>query len=165
MNINGKYGGIMIAVMSLLGIILFTSLFASIMTAINNIRYGATSLTNYTAFDTILGIAPVVLWLGGLFGAGFAYYKGYSIIAGRDQNGFMRMVMGVITLVLFVTMFSTVLSGIATVYSGTNASLYTAFTTVVGISPTVLFLAGIFASVSSGVSGFRARRRSRRAYA
>ncbi len=165
MKTGGKYGGIMIAVMALLGVILFTSLFSSIMTGINSLRYGNTSLTNFTAFDTILGITPVVLWLGGLFGAGFAYYKGYSIIAGKDQNGFMRMVMGVITLVLFVTMFQTVLSGINTVYTGTNVSAYTAFTTVVGISPTVLFLAGIFASVSTGVSGIRARRRSHRTYA
>lgn len=157
----GKYGGVMVVVMSLLGLILFASLFSTIMTAINNIRYGATTLSNYTAFDTILGISPVILWLGGLFGAGFAYYKGYSIVAARDSNGFMRMIMGVLTLVLFATMFLTVLSNIETVRAGTNVSNYTAFSTVIGISPTILFLAGIFASISSAVGGVRARRRSR----
>ncbi len=157
----GKYGGIMMVVMSLLGLILFASLFSTIMSAINNIRYGATVLTNYTAFDTILGIAPVILWLGGLFGAGFAYYKGYSIVAGKDSNGFMRMIMGVLTLVLFAVMFLTVLSNIETVRAGTNVSNYTAFSTVIGISPTILFLSGIFASISATVGGVRARRRSR----
>ncbi len=157
---GGKYNGILIVVMALLGMILFSSLFSTIMSSFNTLRY-STSLANYTAFDTILGIAPVILWLGGLFGAGFAYYKGYSITAGKDQNGFMRMVMGVLTLVLFVTMFNTVVTNIGTVYSSTNASNYTAFTTVVGLSPTVLFLAGIFAAVGTGVSGIRARRRSR----
>ena len=155
-----KYAGVLVTVMSLLGLVLFTSLFSTIMTAMNTMRY-AGSLTNYTAFDTILGIAPVILWLGGLFGAGFAFYKGQSMTAGQDAQGFLRMVMGIVTLVLFITLFSTVVTGIGTVYSGTNASLYTAFTTVVGISPTILFLAGVFASVATAASGLRARRRYR----
>ncbi len=155
----GKYGGMMMVVMSLLGLILFASLFTTILTAIGNIRYGATALTNYVAFDTVLGIAPVILWLGGLFATGYAYYKGYSITAGQDTNGWMRMIMGVLTLVLFCTMFITVFSNIASVYSATNASNFTAFTTVVGITPTILFLGGIFASVYSGSQGIRARRR------
>ncbi len=155
---KSKYSGILMSVMALLGIILFASLFASIMSAINNIRYGSTSLTNFTALDTILSIAPVVLWLGGLLGAGVTYYKGAQITAAKDPNGFMRMVMAVVTLVLFITLFLTVVNAIATVYSTTNASSYTAFTTVVGITPTILLLAGIFAAVSSGVSGIRARR-------
>ncbi len=158
----GKYGGIMVIVLALLGLILFSSLFSTIMTAINNVRYGATTLTNYTAFDTILSIAPVILWLGGLFGAGFAYYKGYSIVAGKDSNGFMRMIMGVLSLVLFATLFLTVLTSVETVRTGTNVANYTAFTTVIGITPTILFLAGIFASISTGVSGVRARRHARR---
>ena len=155
-----KYGGVLVTVMSLLGLVLFTSLFATIMTAMNVMRY-TSALTNYTAFDTILGIAPVILWLGGLFGTGFAFYKGQSMAAGQDAAGFLRMVMGIVTLVLFITLFSTVVTGIGTVYDGTNASNYTAFQTVVGISPTILFLAGVFASVSTAAGGLRARRRYR----
>lgn len=161
----GKYSGVMVVVMALLGMILFVSMFSTIMSAINNLRYGATSLTNFIAFDTILSIAPSILWLGGLLGAGFAYYKGYSIVSGKDSSGFMRMVMGVLTLVLFVTMFLTVLSNVNTVYGSTNASNYVAFTTIVGITPTILFLAGIFASVSSGIQGYRQSRRRRGARA
>ncbi len=161
----GKYGGVMAIVLALLGLILWASLFSTIMTGINTLRYGPTSISNFTAFDTILGITPVILWLGGIFGAGFAYYKGYTITAARDQNGFMRMVMGVLSLVLFFTLFATVLSSISSVYSSTNVSQYTAFQTVIGITPTILLLAGVFASVSMGVAGVRARRRSRRAYA
>ncbi len=161
----GKYGGVMVVTLALLGLVLFASMFSTIMTALNAIRYGGTTLSNYTAFDTILGISPVILWLGGLFGAGFAYYKGYSIAAGKDNNGFMRMVMGVLTLVLFVTLFATVLSGIETVRTGTNVTNYTAFSTVIGISPTILFLGGIFAAISSGVGGVRTYRRRKHSYA
>lgn len=161
----GKYSGIMFVVLAQLGIVLFAALFSSIMTQINNLRYGPTTLTSYIAFDTILSIAPTVLWLGGMLGAGVGYYKGYSIVAGKDEQGFMRMIMGVLTLVLFVTLFGTVLSNVETVRTGTNVSNYIAFATVIGISPTVLFLGGIFASISSGVAGVRANRRRKKSYA
>ncbi len=156
----GKYGGILETVLALLGIVLFSALFSTIMTAMNVLRY-TSSLAAYTALDTILGIAPTILWLGGLLGAGILFKQGYSIAAASDQQGFMRMVIGVLTLVLFVTLFSTVVTNIETVRTGTNVANYTAFTTVVGISPTILFLSGMFASIASVAGGFRARKKSK----
>ncbi len=153
----GNKGGILTMVLSVLGIILFVSLFVTIVTAINSLRYGATALTPYTAFDTILSIAPTVLFLTGLFAAGFAYYKGYSAVAGGDASGFLRMVMGILEIVLFVTMFSTVLTQMETLRTTTNVANYTALSTVIGIAPTVLFLGGIFTGAFTAYKGARAR--------
>ncbi len=152
-------GGIILKVFVVLGIVLFAAMFPSIMTAVGNLRYGAVTLTNFIAFDTILSIAPTLLWLGGIAGFGFAEYASYRMAAAHDTAGFMRMITGVLEIVVFVTMFGTVLTNINTVYGSTNATNFIAFTTVVGIAPTLLFLGGIgsglFSASKGGQTAFR----------
>ena len=68
------------------------------------------------------------------------------------------MVFGIVQIILFVSLFLTILTGFYTLYGTANASEYTAFTTVVASAPTVLFLAGIFGGTATAVSGARSRR-------
>ena len=143
---------------AVVGIVLYVSMFASIMTALVAILEYA-NLATFTALETIVKIAPVVLLIGGVFAASFGYYKGYKGATAQDSSGVLRMVFGIVQIILFVSLFYTILTGFYTLYGTANASEYTAFTTVVAIGPTVLFLGGIFGGVATTVSGVRARRR------
>ena len=74
----------------------------------------------------------------------------------------MRMVLGVLVIILFVTMFATIITAMSTLYTAYSDNTdWVAFGTVLSISPTVLFLGGIFAGGSTAVGGYRARRRRR----
>ncbi len=149
--------GIMEIVLSQLGIILWTSLFATIMTAMNSLRYGGIIWTNYIGADIAMNIGPTILWLAVLIGLGSAYQQGYNIMVAKDQAGFLRMIIGILSLVLFVTLFATVVTNIETVRTSTNVTNYLALPTVIGITPALLFLAGIFGAIRTGLSGVRAR--------
>lgn len=155
--------GILLQVMGILGIVLVSAIFPTIVDNFNNLRYGGTSLTPYTAFDTILGIGLVLLWLGAMVGSGVAAYKGYRFTAENDTSGFVRMILGALTIVLFLTMFITVIANIETVRTTTNLTNYTAMSTVVAITPAILFLGGLFTGGRNIVGGGRAAyRRFRR---
>jgi len=143
---------------AVVGIVLYVSMFSSIMTALVALLEYA-NIATFTALETIVKIAPVVLLIGGIFAASFGYYKGYKGAEAQDASGVLRMVFGVVQIVLFVSLFATILTGFYTLYSSANAALFTAFTTVVAIAPTVLFLAGIFGGVATATSGYRSRRR------
>jgi hypothetical protein len=165
---KGK-GSFIVMTFSFVAVVLFVSMFLNIMTAIESIRSYA-HIASFTALSTIVTIAPTVLLISGIFAAGWGYYKGYKGAAASDASGVMRMVFGIVSIILFASLFYAMLPSMYYLYDGgitTNATFqpsnYTAFQTVVGITPTVLFLGGIFGGVSNTVSGFRARRRSRRA--
>ena len=160
---KGLKGGFLAMVLSVLGIVLYVTMFSSVMTAIAAL-WLTSGVSNFIAFSTVLGIAPTVLFLGGIFGAGFAFWRGYKGVAGggSDPGGLMRMVFGVLVIILFVTMFSTIITAMQTLYDAYSANTsYIAFGTVISIAPTVLFLGGIFAGGSTAVGGYRARRRRR----
>ena len=149
--------------LAVIGLVLYVTLFSSILSALETVRTYA-QISTFIALKTVVEIAPTVLLLGGVFGVTFAYYKGATGAGAQDASGLLRMVFGVIMIILFVTLFSTILSSFYTLYGADNASEYIAFQTVVTIAPTVLFLGGIFAGGSTAVSGARSwrRRRSRR---
>ncbi len=153
-------GGFIAMVLSVIGIVLYCALFPSIFTALETIRTYA-NIATFTALETIVKITPTVLLLGGLLGASFGYFKGYQSVAGKgsDPGGLIRMVMGVLVIILFVTLFSTILTSMYTLYSHASAGNYTAFQTITQIVPTILFLGGIFAGASTTYGGFKARKR------
>ena len=155
-------GGFLAMVLSVLGVVLYTTMFSTVMTALGALHFDAG--TDFIAFRTVVGISPTVLFLGGIFGAGFAYWRGYKGVAGGggDPGGLMRMVLGVLVIILFVTMFATIITAMSTLYTAYSDNTdWVAFGTVLSISPTVLFLGGIFAGGSTAVGGYRARRRRR----
>lgn len=156
MDIKGKSSFILMT-FAVVGIVLYVAMFSSILTALVTILTYA-NLSTFTALSTIVQIAPVVLLIGGVFAASFGYYKGYKGAGAQDASGVLRMVFGVVQIILFVSLFYTILTGFYTLYTATNASAFTAFTTVVAIAPTVLFLGGIFGGVATAASGYKAKR-------
>lgn len=149
--------------LSVVGLVLYVTLFSNILSALETIRI-YTNISTFTALETVVEIAPVVLLLAGVFTASFAYYKGFKGAGSQDATGILRMVLGVILIILFVTLFYTIVTAFYTLYGADNAAEYTAFQTVVQIAPTVLFLSGIFAggaTATSGARAFRKRRHSR----
>ncbi len=155
---GGMKGGFLTMIMSVLGVVLYVSMFSSIMSALATL-YAVTGVSSFIAFQTILGIAPTVLLLGGVLGAGLMYYQGYKSTAATDAGGLMRMVLGVLQIILFVTLFGTIATSFVSLYSsyGTNTT-WIAFGTVITITPTILFLAGIFSGVMTGVAGYKSRK-------
>lgn len=156
-------GGFMQMVLSILGIVLFVTMFSTIMSALTTLA-GTSGVSDFIALATIIGIAPTVLLLAGVFGAGVIYYKGYkaSAATGSDASGLMRMVLGVLVIILFVTLFATIVTAFKTMYDLYAANTtWVAFGTVLSIMPTVLFIGGIFAGIGTGVGGYRARKRKK----
>ena len=150
--------GILMMVFSTLGVVLYCTMFSTVMTAIVALLAVA-GIGSFIAFSTIVGIAPTVLVLGGIMAAGVVYYKGYKQSATNDPSGIMRMVVGVLELILFITLFATIAGSFVTLYTayGSNTT-FIAFGTVLTILPTILFLLGVFASVATSYSGYKARK-------
>jgi len=153
-------GGFLTMVLSILGVVLFVSMFSSILTAIGAVLDYA-NVTTFIALEVVCKIAPTVLLLAGVGVAGFGYYKGLKTAGGNDPGGMLRMVLGVLVIILFCTLFLTILESFYTLYSAANAS-YIAFQTVASILPTILFISGIFAGTTTAVSGYRARRKGKK---
>lgn len=158
-------------VYSILALVLFISMFSSIMSALATL-YSATGASTFIAWTTVIGIMPVLLLLGGSASAGFFYGKAYKNLAGSggDPSGLLRLVLGILQIILFATLFGTVLTSFYTIYTtycgAANSSVWIALGTVITILPTLLFLAGIFSGGLVAVSGARTgvrRRKSRRA--
>jgi hypothetical protein len=122
-----------------------------------------TGASSFIAFVVIIGITPTVLILGLTFGAAVLYRSGYKTVSANDANGLIRMVMGVLEIILFVTLFATILSSSYTLYTAANAT-WIAFSVVMSIMPTVLFLSGIFAGAATTYGGYKSNR-SRKALA
>lgn len=159
MDMN-KRGGFMAMVFSVLGVVLITSMFSTVMTQLGNL-YGHASASSFIAFTTIVGIAPTILLLGTVIGGGMAYGLGLRAVgrSGSDASGLMRMVLGVLMIILFAALFSTILTNFGTLYTSYNSNTdWIAFGTVVSILPTVLFLGGIFAGGATVYSGYRGRK-------
>jgi len=149
--------GFMPMILSVLGVVLFTTMFATVMTSLSTLS-ATSGISNFTALSTVIGIAPTVLFLAGVFGAGLVYYRGFKASATGDPGGMMRMVLGVLVVILFITLFATIVTSVTTIYDlyASNTS-WIAFGTVMSIAPTVLFLGGIFAGSATAISGYKAR--------
>lgn len=141
-----------------LGLVVFTNVFDDILDALYGVA-AHTNVASFIAMETVGKISATVLYIGIIFGLSTAYRQGYKQAAVSDAGGLLRMVFGLVQVLLFATLFSTVLTNLYTLYSSGNASTFTAFTTIVSISAVPLFLAGIFSGVATGVSGYRSRRR------
>src|SRR3972149_430944 len=100
-------GGFLTMILSVLGIVLYVAMFDSVLTALVAILTYA-NLSTFIALSTVVRIAPTVLLLGGVGLAAFGYMKGNKTAAGADPGGLMRMVLGVLVIILFATLFATI---------------------------------------------------------
>ncbi len=156
-----KNSGFLQMVFSVLAIVLVTSMFTTIMTALKTLME-TSGVSNFIAFTTIVGITPTILLLSLTVGSGLMYYKGYKMAGAADNGGIIRIVFGVLMLILFITLFATVASSFVTLNTtyGSNTT-WVAFGTTVTIIPTILFLGGIFASITTSVAGYKAHKARR----
>ena len=157
----GKNSGLLTMVFSVLGVVLVSSMFYTILTALGTLR-STSGATDFLVFTTVVGIAPTILLLLMLGGGAFGFYKGSKAAASNDASGLIRIVFGALMVILFVSMFGTVITSMHEVWAnsgGANLTVWIALRTVSSIMPTILFLGGIFAGVATTVSGVRSRRR------
>lgn len=157
---KGNKSGFLWMILSVVGIVLFVNIFANIMDGLDDLLLNA-AIADFIAFEICVHIAPTVLLLGGIFAAGWGYQRGYKNIAAGsgDTGGMLRMVMGVLLIILFITLFDPIATAFGDLYALYVGSDYIAFDTVLTIVPTVLFLGGIFAGISTSVGGWRSRKR------
>jgi len=155
-------GGFITMVMSAVAIVLFVTLFQNVMDALDNLLLVA-GIGDFKAFEIIIIIAPTVLMLSGVIGSGIGYYKGYSSVSksGGDTAGLIRMVMGLLVIVLFITLFETIATAFVDMLALYAGGDYIAFETILTIIPTLLFIGGIFAGVATTVGGYRSRRKKK----
>jgi hypothetical protein len=155
----GKNSGFLMMILSVLGVVLYVTMFSNILDAFDTLGDFAT-ISSYIAMSTVVSIAPTVLFLAGVLGAGAIYVVGYKKAASAGTNGLLLMVMGALEIILFVTLFSTIMTAMEVLRTTSSvvANDYIAFGTVVTIAPTVLFLAGIFAGAATAVAGYKSRK-------
>lgn len=164
MSLKGPMGGFLGMVMTFLGIVLWTTLFSSIMAQFGTLL-GYAHLSSFTLLQTLYQIGPVIIFLGVLGAMGWGYYKSYmSSNKGEGVNSLMWVVFGALQIILFLSLFPTVVSSLYTVLTDSSITSYIALSTVVQISAAIIFLGGIFAggwNISQGVKKSRAKNRNR----
>lgn len=141
-------------VLTFLGIVLWVTLFGAIMTQFDTLLTYA-HLASFTLLQTLYQIGPVVIFLGVLGGMGWGYYKSYmSTTKGEGVNMLMWVVFGALQIILFLSLFPTVVTSLYTVLTDSSISQYIALSTVLQISAAIIFLGGIFAggwNISQGI--------------
>jgi hypothetical protein len=148
-------GGFVAMVFSVLSIVLMVTLFNSILTAFQALAAN-THIATFLAFSIGLKISPTILLLIWTFGSAAGFVVGYMNVSnsGGDTAGIIRMVFGILMVVLFATLFNTILDNFYILWLADNATKYfIAFQTVCTIIPTILFLSGIFAGVGTSIGG------------
>jgi hypothetical protein len=151
---TGKNGGFLMMVFGILGLVLWTTLFTPILDAFV-VLASLSYISNYIAFEVIIKIVPSILFLAGIFGGLWLQYKGYKKAMGSGINALLVTVMGALEIILFVTLFATVMGGIEDIRTSDNITYFIALATVVSISPAILFLSGIFAGGAMAVGGWK----------
>ena len=157
-KLGGPMGGFLGMVLTFLGIVLWVTLFGSIVTQFG-VLLAYAHLSSFTLLQTLYQIGPVVIFLGVLGGLGWGYYKSYmSSNKGDGVNMLMWVVFGALQIILFLSLFPTVVTSLYTVLTDSSISSYIALSTVVQISAAIIFLGGIFAggwNIAQGVKSGR----------
>jgi hypothetical protein len=147
-----------------LGIVLWATLFDTILAQFDTLM-GYSHLTEFTLLQTMYEIGPVILFLGVLGLLGWGYYTSY-MKANRAQGGInmlMWVVFGSLQILLFLALFSTVISSLYTVLQDSSIASYIALQTVVQISAAIIFLSGIFAGGWNISTGIRSGKKKKKA--
>jgi hypothetical protein len=152
--LSGKNGGFLQMVLAVLGVVLYVTMFANILAGFVSLLEVA-NIGEYIAFETVVKIAPTILFLIGIFGAGALYYHGYKQATGAGINSMLLIVFGALQIILFVTLFSTIMTAMESLRTHANVTAFIAFQTVVEIAPTILLLMGLFSGGAVAVSGWR----------
>lgn len=150
----GKDSGFLKMVISTLVIVLWVTLFSSILSGFETLRVWPT-IASYPLFLIIVRIVPTVLFLVVIFGGAAIYTVGYKQAVAQGINGLILAVSGALEIILFVTLFATIMTGFDAIMTFGNLSQYIALSTVIALTPAVLFLLGIFGGGATAVGGAR----------
>ncbi len=152
---NSKANVFLPMILAIVLVVISTSMFSTIMTYLTSLA-DATGASSLTIYVLLVRMAPTLLLLGLLGMAGALYIHGYGQMSSGNVNGLMMGIFGIIQLVLFLALFSTVASSFITLFTtyGGNAT-WVAFGVVVSIVPAILFLAGIGSAIAVGVQCVR----------
>ncbi len=158
-----KKGGLMTMVYAILGVVVYVSLFPTIMGLFDDLL-GIAGIDDLLILPVVLRIVPTLLLLGGIAVSAFAYWKGEKTASVTDSNGLMRMVVSVLGIVLFLSLFFTVAETFVDLYAdyGDGGTYdYIALGIAIAIAPTVLFLGGVGSFIATGVGGYKANKKNK----
>lgn len=166
MNALKKNGGIMAMIFSVLGTVLWVTMFEQAVMPAFDALWALVGIDDLMFFSILLSYGPTVLLLGVIGGLGYTYIRGYSAVAAKDSNGLIRIVFAALALVLFITTFEPVAQAFIDLHTTYAADPnYPIFGLAVSIAPAVLFITGLVAFIGTGVGGVRAGRKRKGAMA
>jgi len=111
------------------------------------------TLGNFTGMESIVGIAPLILFVGAVFGnLMLTTYSG--IKASKEKLG-TAVIIGVIMIGVGLVFYTLVLNGAEALLTDTYIDSYVGMSAIVGISPLLIFVMYIFGAIA--VVGVSAR--------
>jgi len=163
LDLKGQTAGFMVMIISFLGMVLWVTLFGTIMTFFSALAAWP-SASAYIVFSTIVGIAPTILFIGGLAGGAFGYRHGYQQVTGSEEgvNSLMLVVFGALEVILLLAMFPSIMKALDGILA-LNLTNYIALSIVIQISPAILLLGGLFAGGSTIMGGAKRLRKGKKA--
>jgi hypothetical protein len=152
---SGKYGGLFQMILGTLGLVLFTTVFGTILTYFVTLAENS-ALANFLVMDILVKIGPTLLFLGGLFSLiYFGQVKGFQRASGAGIGSLVMVVYGAIEVILFLAMFNVILNNFEALRTSDNLSYFIALSVCISIGPAMAFLAGLFSGVGTFVSGVK----------
>jgi hypothetical protein len=156
-----KNGGLLTMVFSTLGIVIWVNIFSALMPYIDDI-ITIPGVEDLSFLVLILSYAPTLLLIGSVALATFGYLKGYASMSAGDANGLIRMVFGGLSLIMWIAMFANIVDVFVTLYGSYGGSTdYPLFGLAISITPAIIFIGGLAASIGTAVGGYRYSRRRR----
>jgi hypothetical protein len=153
-----RNAGLLTMVFSTLGIVIWVNIFSALMPYMDDIL-AISGVEDLSFLLLILSYAPTLLLLGSVALATFAYLKGYASMAASDANGLIRMVFGGLSLIMWIAMFSNIVTVFVALYGSYGTSTdYPLLGLAVSITPAIIFIEGLAASIGTAVGGYRSRK-------
>ena len=162
---KGKYGGLFQMMVGTLGLVVFTTLFANVLTyfvaLVNN-----SALANFLLMDILVKVGPTILFIAGIGSAiYFGEIKGYQKASSAGISSIILIIFGFVEIIFFLALFETVLNNFETLRTTDNVDYFIALSLAISIGPAMAFLAGLFSGAGAMVGGFRQSKKEKKAAA
>jgi hypothetical protein len=117
------------------------------------------NITQFTGLDSVLPIAPMLIFVAIMFGSvGLTVYGGVK--SAREGRLGIALLLSVIMIAIGFLFYSIVLDGADTLLNDADINDYTGLADVVGIAPLLVLVTYIFGSIAVG--GYATYRRIKR---
>ena len=122
---------------------------------------GNSTLATFTGLSSVVGIAPMMIFVFVVFGGIGMTSVGAFRSAKTGKTG-MNLLLSLIMLAIAFVVYPIVLDGADTILSDANIADYTGLSSIAAIAPLLVFVAMLFAGIGiGGYTGYRAVRRRR----